>query len=66
MSCTIDIRFLISKSIDGEVTADERTQVDDHLSECAGCRDFRNVLLRNEALLAGALKSSRQEHRLEV
>lgn len=58
MGCEKDLRLLISKYLDGEVTPDERGQVDDHLCTCVPCRDFLSILRRNETLVAEALSQA--------
>ena len=44
MNCE-EYRALISCAVDGELTEEERRQLDAHLSECEDCRAYRDALL---------------------
>lgn len=66
MDCKECVWPLISKYIDDELMPHLRRQVDDHLSDCGTCRDFLEILTRNEHLVSNALSGSRHEvkHRI--
>ncbi len=55
MPCGDDMKTLLSRYVDGELPAEERAQVDEHLGGCEGCRDLLGIFQKNENLLSGAL-----------
>ncbi|HEX7898770.1 MAG TPA: zf-HC2 domain-containing protein [Planctomycetota bacterium] len=56
-NCPDDIKTLLSKLVDGEITPDERGRVDAHVIECAPCREMLDLFRKNETLLSNALGS---------
>lgn len=56
-NCPDDIKTLLSKLVDGEITPDERARADSHTAECAPCRELLDLFRKNETLVAGALES---------
>ncbi len=56
-ACPEDIKTLLSKLVDGEITLDERARADEHLVACAPCRDLLDLFRKNDALLSNALES---------
>jgi hypothetical protein len=57
MNCPDDIKTLLSKMVDGEVSPEERARVDAHVAECAPCREMLDLFRKNETLLSNALES---------
>ncbi len=57
MSCGDDLKTLLSRYVDGELSADERTTVDDHVAICAPCRELLQIFQKNESLLSNALST---------
>ena len=57
MNCPDDIKTLLSKMVDGEVSPDERSRVDAHVVECAPCREMLDLFRKNETLVSTALGS---------
>src|SRR5262245_57697062 len=51
---------LISAKIDGEIAVDEATELEAHLSECAGCRATLAALTEQDAQLHRAFVPHRQ------
>lgn len=56
-NCPDDIKTLLSKLVDGEITPDERSRAEAHVAECAPCRELLDLFRKNESLLANALES---------
>jgi hypothetical protein len=56
-ACPDDIKTLLSKLVDGELTPDERAQVDEHVAACAPCRELLDLFRKNETLVSNALGS---------
>lgn len=56
-NCPDDIKTLLSKLVDGEITPDERSRADTHVAECQPCRELLDLFRKNETLLANALES---------
>jgi hypothetical protein len=48
---------LISRYLDGELSAAQRETVRDHLRLCDSCRDFYEVCARNDEIIAGAIRA---------
>jgi anti-sigma factor RsiW len=55
MPCGDDMKSLLSRYVDGELPAEDRTKVDEHLAGCEGCRDLLGLFQKNENLLSSAL-----------
>ena len=56
-NCPDDIKTLLSKLVDGEITPDERARAEAHVVECAPCREMLDLFRKNETLLSNALGS---------
>src|SRR5262249_34297576 len=57
MSCGDDLKTLLSRYVDGELSSAERTRVDEHLVTCAPCRELLQIFQKNESLLSNALST---------
>ena len=57
MNCPDDIKTLLSKLVDGEITPDERARAEEHVAACAPCRELLDLFRKNETLLSNALES---------
>lgn len=57
MSCNEEFKTLLSRYVDGELSPEERSKVDEHISSCEGCRELLGLFRKNENLLAGALST---------
>src|SRR5437764_2430247 len=57
MACGDDLKTLLSRYVDGELSADERTAVEEHVSSCAPCRELLQIFQKNESLLSNALST---------
>src|SRR5882757_432394 len=57
MSCGDDLKTLLSRYVDGELSADERTTAEDHVAICAPCRELLQIFQKNESLLSNALST---------
>jgi len=57
MACGDDLKTLLSRYVDGELSADERTHVEEHVSSCAPCRELLEIFQKNESLLSNALST---------
>lgn len=55
MPCPDEMKMLLSRYVDGELSAEERTRVEDHVGSCAECRELLALFQRHENLLADAL-----------
>ncbi len=55
--CPDEIRGLLSKLVDGELTPDERARAEEHLVSCAPCRELLDLFRKNETLMSNALGS---------
>lgn len=60
MNCKKRVWPLISRYMDDELSPVDRRQVDEHLSGCGPCRDFLEILRRNEDLIAHVLGDGRR------
>jgi hypothetical protein len=56
-NCPDDIKTLLSKLVDGEITPDERATAEAHVADCAPCRELLDLFRKNETLLSNALES---------
>ncbi|HZE95591.1 MAG TPA: anti-sigma factor [Planctomycetota bacterium] len=57
MSCGDDLKTLLSRYVDGELPAEERARVDEHVAACVPCRDLLQLFQKNESLLSNALST---------
>jgi hypothetical protein len=55
MACGDDLRTQLSRYVDGELSAEERMHVDEHVATCAPCRELLQIFQKNESLLSNAL-----------
>lgn len=55
MACGDDLKTQLSRYVDGELSLEERAQVDEHVSGCAPCRELLQIFQKNESLLSNAL-----------
>jgi hypothetical protein len=57
MSCGDDLKTLLSRYVDGELSPEERTRVDEHVAACTPCRELLQIFQKNESLLSNALST---------
>src|SRR5579864_556712 len=57
MPCGDDLKTLLSRYVDGELSPEERTRVDEHVVACVPCRDLLQLFQKNESLLSNALST---------
>lgn len=57
MSCGDEIKTLLSRYVDGELSPGERTRVDEHVAGCTPCRELLQIFQKNESLLSNALST---------
>lgn len=57
MACGDDMKTLLSRLVDGELSAEERARVDEHVAACAPCRDLLQIFQKNESILSNALST---------
>jgi len=57
MACGDDMKTLLSRYVDGELSADERARVDEHIVACNPCRELLQIFQKNESLLSNALST---------
>jgi hypothetical protein len=57
MPCGDDFKTLLSRYVDGELTPEERTRVDEHVAACVSCRELLQIFQKNESLLSNALST---------
>jgi len=57
MPCGDDLKTLLSRYVDGELSPEERTHVDEHVAACVPCRDLLQLFQKNESLLSNALST---------
>lgn len=57
MSCGDEIKTLLSRYVDGELSPEERTRVDEHVAACTPCRELLQIFQKNESLLSNALST---------
>jgi len=55
MACGDDLRTQLSRYVDGELSAEERARVDEHVATCAPCRELLQIFQKNESILSNAL-----------
>lgn len=51
------MEVLVSKSVDNELTPQERRRLDEHLEQCSSCKDLLSLFHRNESILSNALST---------
>ena len=57
MPCGDEIKTLLSRYVDGELSPEERTRVDEHVAACTPCRELLQIFQKNESLLSNALST---------
>src|SRR5204863_5058320 len=57
MSCGDDVKTLLSRYVDGELSPSERTRADEHVAACVPCRELLQLFQKNESLLSNALST---------
>jgi hypothetical protein len=57
MACGDDLKTLLSRHVDGELSPEERTRVEEHVAGCAPCRDLLQLFQKNESILSNALST---------
>ena len=57
MACGDDLKILISRHVDGELSPEERGRVEEHLAACAPCREMLELFRKNESILSNALST---------
>ncbi|MBI3858311.1 MAG: zf-HC2 domain-containing protein, partial [Planctomycetes bacterium] len=57
MACGDDLKTLLSRHVDGELSPEERSHVDEHLAACASCRELLQLFQKNESILSNALST---------
>jgi len=57
MACGDDLKTQLSRYVDGELSAEERARVDEHVAACAPCRELLQIFQKNESLLSNALST---------
>src|SRR5258706_4653517 len=57
MGCGDDMKTLLSRHVDGEVSPEERARVEEHVAACAPCRELLQIFTKNESLLSNALST---------
>src|SRR5579864_1588197 len=57
MSCGDDLKTLLSRYVDGELSPEERARADEHVAACVPCRDLLQLFQKNESLLSNALST---------
>lgn len=64
MNCTEEMGPLLSRYVDGELTADETGRVEDHCTTCPECRELLSLFQRNERVLGDAIGHDAFGHRV--
>ncbi|HXG63004.1 MAG TPA: zf-HC2 domain-containing protein [Planctomycetota bacterium] len=57
MPCPEDMKLLLSRYVDGELSPEERARVEEHVGGCGECRELLALFQRHENLLADALSA---------
>ncbi len=57
MACGDEFKTQLSRYVDGELTPEERTRVDEHVGACVPCRELLQIFQKNESLLSNALST---------
>ena len=59
MNCGEEMNVRLSRYVDGELSPEDRAEVDAHVEGCAPCQEALALFQKNENLLTGALSSDR-------
>src|SRR6185295_15741913 len=57
MPCGDDMKTLLSRHVDGELSPEERGRVEEHIGTCVPCRELLQIFQKNESLLGNALST---------
>jgi hypothetical protein len=57
MACGDDMKTLLSRHVDSELSAEERARVEEHVAACAPCRELLQIFQKNESILSNALST---------
>jgi hypothetical protein len=57
MACGDDMKTLLSRHVDGELSPEERARVEEHVAACAPCRELLQIFQKNESILSNALST---------
>lgn len=57
MACGDDLKTLLSRYVDGELSPEERARADEHVAACASCRELLQIFQKNESILSNALST---------
>ena len=57
MACGDDMKTLLSRHVDGEVSPEERARVEEHVAACGPCRELLQLFQKNESILSNALST---------
>ena len=57
MACGDDLKTLLSRYVDGELSTEERARAEEHVAACAPCRELVQIFQKNESLLSNALST---------
>ena len=58
MACGDDMKTLLSRHVDGELSPEERARVEEHVAACAPCRELLQIFQKNESILSNALSTA--------
>ena len=57
MACGDDLKNLLSRYVDGELSPEERAHAEEHVTACVPCRELLQIFQKNESLLSNALST---------
>lgn len=57
MPCDEAMEVKLSRYVDGELPEEERSEVAEHLADCASCRSLHELFRKNDSLLSNSLGS---------
>src|SRR5687768_15946551 len=57
MGCGDDMKTLLSRHVDGELSPEERARVEEHVAACGPCRELLQIFQKNESILSNALST---------
>jgi predicted anti-sigma-YlaC factor YlaD len=57
MACGDDLKNLLSRYVDGELSPEERARAEEHVAACVPCRELLQIFQKNESLLSNALST---------
>jgi len=57
MACGDDMKTLLSRHVDGELSPEERARAEEHVAACAPCRELLQIFQKNESILSNALST---------